>query len=197
MRNRPPRHRIVERFTFRTNGRELTVDAAIDTGAERTYVTPAIVEALGLDCFGHETIGLASGSAIATVHRCEVVWTLYASQRYGSTLEVLCLESSREPLIGMDFLDRHELGVDMEHGGLVGFAPESAEPLTGGGYVINASPGLVRKLNYERFKAAKPGDVLLPHPAWRFRRPGGIKGPLDRRDEGENKGSRPAEEREG
>jgi len=78
-------------------------------------------------------------------------------------------------LIGYDFLVRHELKVDMHHSDLVGSAPDAAVPFTGGDYVINPPRGVVRERNYKRTQAAKPGEVLRPHPAWRLKLPAIVK----------------------
>lgn len=176
--NRDPiRPEIVESFTFRANGREVTIeDAVIDTGATRTEVTEAIVKTLELDTIrdGLVTFG-GESAASAAVHRCVVAWTIYESQGFWSEQEVHCLPGMTEVLIGFDFLSRHELSVDTHYHGLVGHAPRSAQPLTGGGYTINAPRRWILERNRERCDLAKPGEVLRPHPAWRFTVPALVK----------------------
>ncbi len=167
--NRPE---IVEQFTFRANGLEHTVDdAIIDTGAQNTYITQAVVDALGLQMLGEAEVGFTHESgAKATKYRCVVAWTIYEHQGYWSLQDVLCVPADMEVLIGFDFLTRHELTVDMHHRGLVGTAPSNAEPITGGGYVVNAPRWYLIELNRARADAAAPGEVLRPHPAGRFTR---------------------------
>lgn len=177
MGNTTNRLEIVEQFTFRSDGRQVTIDdAVIDTGAQQTQITQTVAHALGLRPLRSTAMRLANNqAALAHVYECVVAWSIYERQGYHSLLEVCCFPGPQEVLIGYDFLSRHELKVDMHHKGLVGTAPASAVPLTGGGYVINAPHSYVLKLNQERADAAKPGDVLRPHPAWRFTRPAMVK----------------------
>ena len=171
------RQEVVEEFTFRNGTRSFTTtNAVIDTGAQQTCITQAVVDALRLDpCYpadvsspGHEPTG-------ALVYQCLVAWTMYEEQGFASTLAVLCIPGLEEVLIGFDFLRAHELSVDIQNQGLVGTAPDSAVPLTGGGYAINMPRSYLLKLNGERANAAKPGTILRPHPAWRFKLPALIK----------------------
>ncbi len=78
-------------------------------------------------------------------------------------------------LIGFAFVRAHKLSVDFQNQGLVGTAPNSAVPLTGGGYALNMPRSYLLKLNSERANAAKPGAILRPHPAWRLELPALIK----------------------
>lgn len=170
------RAEVVEQFTFRSGQNSITVDAVIDTGATSTVITEAIVAALRLSPLSTSTAGLAGGAeAPTTIYRCRVAWTIYESQGFHSEHDVLCIPGGAEVLIGYDFLERHDLKVDLHHKGLVGTAPDAAVPFTGGGYVINPPRGMVREVNYERTSAAKPGEVLRPHPAWRFKVPSIMK----------------------
>ncbi|NMO19673.1 hypothetical protein HPC49_12595 [Pyxidicoccus fallax] len=171
------RHEIVEEFTFRNGTRSFTTaNAVIDTGAHHTCITQAVVDALELDAYdtadvsspGHEPM-------LAFIYRCLVAWTMYEEQGFASTHEVLCIPGAGEVLIGFDFLRAHELSVDIQNQGLVGTAPDGAVPLTGGGYVLNMPRSYLLKLNGERANAAKPGAILRPHPAWRFKLPVFIK----------------------
>lgn len=177
LRNNRDRQEIVEQFTFRYNGREYTVDdAVIDTGATNTVIGEDVVEALQLEPIGKADVLLAGGTdADARRYRCIVAWTIYESQGYYSSHDVLCISGSSETLIGFDFLSRHQLKVDMHHGGLVGTAPPNAQPLTGGGYGLNIPRWYLLEMNRARFEAAKPGEVLRPHPAWRFTLPAVVK----------------------
>lgn len=162
---------IIEGFTFRHLDRSVSADAVIDTGAEATTIPPSIANELGLPLLELITVRLADESNLAAhLHRCLVAWTIYEGQGYCSVHDIVCQPCER-PLIGMDFLERHQLSVDLRLGGLVGYAPANAEPLTGGGYVVNPPRGFVLAWNAERLKAARPGEVLRPHPAWRFSRP--------------------------
>jgi predicted aspartyl protease len=166
---------VVEQFTFRHGPRSVTTEAVIDTGSETTHITLDITAALGLDIIRQIDLRLADGSVtVGRLHMCVVAWTIYEHQGYHSYQEVVCSPGTT-PLIGLDFLRKHELSVDTPHWGLVGSAPHNAVPLTGGGYMINPPRGLVEDMNYHRFQAAKPGEVLRPHPFWRFRLPAGYK----------------------
>jgi predicted aspartyl protease len=171
------RHEVVEEFTFRDGTRSFTTaNAVIDTGAQQTCITQAVVDALELDaCDASDVSSPGHEPTIAVVYRCLVAWTMYEEQGFASTHDVLCLPGAEEVLIGFDFLRAHELSMDMQNHGLVGTAPEGAVPLTGGGYVLNMPRGDLLKLNGERANAAKPGAILRPHPAWRFKLPALIK----------------------
>jgi predicted aspartyl protease len=165
------RREIVEEFTFRSGELAVTTQAVIDTGASTTQITLGIAAALRLEAPGKVTIRLADGShGIAFLYKCVVAWTIYEHQGYHSHQEVVC-SPGETPLIGFDFLQRHQLAVDTYHMGLVGTAPPTAVPLSGGGYVLNPPKGWVRERNYLRAQAAKPGEILRPHPYWRFRLP--------------------------
>lgn len=178
MTTHPDRLELVESVTLRANGRKVTVDnAVVDTGTDRTEITEAIVAALGLETIRIEMVGFGGESvARATIHRCVVAWTIYESQGYWSELEVRCMDGMKEVLIGFDFLSRHDLTVDTQHHGLVGHAPSNAVPMMGGGYMLNAPKAWIAKQNSERFERAKPGEILRPHPAWRFTVPAVTKG---------------------
>lgn len=171
------RHEIVEGFTFRNGTRAFTTDnAVIDTGAQRTIITQAVVDALELDACG--TVDVSSPGnepTIAFEYRCLVAWTMYEDQGFASTHDVLCIPGAEEVLIGFDFVRAHELSVDFQNQGLVGTAPDGAVPLTGGGYALNMPRSYLLKLNGERANAAKPGAILRPYPAWRFKLPALIK----------------------
>ncbi|WP_224249706.1 hypothetical protein [Hyalangium gracile] len=87
------RHEIVEEFTFRNGTRAFTTDnAVIDTGAQRTIITQAVVDALELDACG--TVDVSSPGhepMIAVEYRCLVAWTMYEGQGFASTHDVLCI----------------------------------------------------------------------------------------------------------
>lgn len=167
---------ITEEFTFRANGRSVVVPAKIDTGADRTIIPTSIAEALEIASHDDELVDIPGGGKTRMLRcMCDVAWTIYRNQGFHSTMDVWCDPDATEPLLGSDFLALHELSVDYHHRGLVGSAPADAVPLTGGGYVINPPDGWVRRQNRERANAAKPGDVLRPHPAWRFRVPAIVK----------------------
>ncbi len=169
-----PRHfgrpEIIEEFTFRRDDRAYTVkDAVIDTGAQNTYITKAIVDALGLEPLRDAGVSFANGAgAPAQVFQCVVAWTMYEHQGFHSFQEVYSLQDDTDVLIGFDFLAKHELTVDMHHRGLVGTAPGNAVPLTGGGWAFNAPRSWVLARTRERVSRARPGEVLRPHPAWRY-----------------------------
>lgn len=172
----PTRTEVVEQFTFRSGGKAVTVDAVIDTGATNTVINEAIASALDLRPSRASPAQLASGSqVVAQIYRCEVAWSIYEEQGYRSEHDVICFVGGEDVLIGHDFLQRHDLKVDIHHAGLVGTAPDAAVPLTGGGYVVNPPRGWVRERNYQRTQAAEPGEVLRPHPAWRFKLPAIVK----------------------
>jgi predicted aspartyl protease len=159
---------VVERFTFRNGAHSVSVRAVIDSGAESTSITPEVAAHLELPVIREVTIRLADDSRlIGHLHRCVIAWSDYERQGFFSAHDVIC-QSGETVLIGLDFLKQHELMVDLQHMGLVGRAPPHAEPLTGGGYVLNPPKGFVREWNYARAQAAKPGEILRPHPAWRF-----------------------------
>ena len=171
------RQEIVEQFTFHDGPLSVVVDdAVIDTGAQNTHITQAVADALKLKPIRRTRVGFAAGpGSTADVYECVVAWTIYEHQGFHSRQEVLCIPDGDEVLIGFDFLSRHELTVDMSNRGLVGTAPKNAEPLTGGGYVLNAPKSFLLQMNRERAEAAKPGQVLRPHPAWRFSVPAIVK----------------------
>lgn len=171
------RYEVIEQFTFRADGLACTIDdAVIDTGAHRTYITQDVVDALKIQPIGEEDVSFGDGSgATARIYRCVVAWTIYEKQGYYSTREVHCVPGEERVLIGFDFLAHHELTVDMPNRGLIGTAPRNAEPLTGGGHVLNAPRSFILKYNTEVADAAKPGDILRPHPYWRFVVPTMIK----------------------
>jgi predicted aspartyl protease len=171
------RQEIVEQFTFRNGDLSVTInEAVIDTGAENTFITQPVADALRLNPLRSTAVGFAAGrGSVAIVYNCLVAWTIYESQGFYSVQEVLCLPNDTEVLIGFDFLTRHELTVDMSNLGLVGTAPRNAIPLTGGGFVLNPPNGFVLERNRIRAEAAKPGEVLRPHPAWRFTVPTIVK----------------------
>jgi predicted aspartyl protease len=173
----PRRSEIIEEFTFRQDEREYIVaDAVIDTGAQNTYITQAIVDAIGLQPVRRQEVSFASGAgAPAEVYRCIVAWTIYEHQGFHSLQEVYCVPGDTEVLIGFDFLAKHELTVDMHHHGLVGTASGNAVPLTGGGWAFNAPRSWISARNRERVAASKSGEVLRPHPAWRFTVPAIVK----------------------
>jgi hypothetical protein len=169
---------IVERFTFRANGREVADEVVIDPEAAYTQIAPAVATALRLDQSG--SAGEGDDDAIAATNQaypCVVAWTIYEAQGYRSLLKVVSRSDSARSVIGADFLTPHALRVDEPHGGLVGWAPPNAVPLTGGGYVLDAVRSEVLELNRMRFEAAYPGEMLRPHPAWRFTVPAGLKVP--------------------
>jgi predicted aspartyl protease len=177
MADKHDRLEVTEQFTFRANGFACTVDEAIiDTGAQMTCITQRVVEALKLQPIDDGRVSFTGESgAKAKIYNCVVAWTIYEQQRYYSARNVYCIPGADEVLIGFDFLSHHQLTVDMEHRGLIGTAPRNAEPLTGGGHVLNAPRGFVLKYNAEVADAAKPGDILRPHPYWRFVLPAMIK----------------------
>lgn len=162
---------VIEEFTFRHGDRSVTTKAVIDSGAEMTQISFEIATQLGLTVERQLDLRLADGSrVIGHVYRCVVAWTIYEDQGYHCLQEVVCSRGGCV-LIGFDFLRKHELSIDMHHLGLVGTAPENAIPLTGGGYVLNPPSGWVSEVNYRRAQAAEPGEILRPHPYWRFRVP--------------------------
>lgn len=167
---------VVEDFTFRNGEHSATMPVVIDTGASTTQITLEIAAALQLVDPKKVSVRLADGShSIAFLYECVVAWTIYEQHGHHSRQEVVC-SSGGTPLLGFDFLHRHDLVVDTHHMGLVGTAPPNAIPLTGGGYVLNPPRGLVTTMNYRRAQAARPGEVLRPHPYWRFRVPAIQKG---------------------
>lgn len=170
------RHEIAEEFTFRNKAHSFTTNAVIDTGAQQTCITQAVVDELELDACG--TVDVSSPGhepIIAVVYRCLVAWTMYEEQGFASTRDVICIPGAADVLIGFDFLRAHELSVDIHNQGLVGTAPEGAVPLLGGGYARNVPRWYMLKLSSERANAARPGTILRPHPAWRFKWPPLIK----------------------
>jgi predicted aspartyl protease len=169
--------RIVEQFTFRSGSWQITIDdATIDTGADRTTIPARVVDALLLKPVGSVPVGVADGrSSRAQLYRCVVAWTIYEHQRFWLELDVQCFHEGPETLIGRDFTSH--FGLIVEPRGLRGpVQPPTAEPLTGGGLLINAPPGYVRSVNGWLAANARPGEVLRPHPSWRFDRPALVKG---------------------
>jgi hypothetical protein len=168
---------IVEHFTFRANGREVTVDdAVIDLEAPRTQIASSVAAALRVGrADGDDAESVDRPAAADGGHPCVVAWTIYEAHGYRSLLSVVCPPGAERTIIGADFLAPHQLRVDAGHGGLVGWAPPNATPLTGGGYVLDAARGDVLERNRARFEAAEPGELLRPHPAWRFTVPVGMK----------------------
>jgi predicted aspartyl protease len=147
------------------------VDALVDTGADTTVITRDIANALGLEVVREIPLRLAdSGVTIGFLHRCRVAWTIYESQGYASEREVVCMPGE-SVLIGIDFLRDHELSVDVQNHGLIGHAPSNAEPLAGGGWVLNAPRWYLREMNAARLERFSSGDIIRPHPAWRFSHP--------------------------
>lgn len=177
MTSRFNRQEVLEQFTFRHGDAAYTVDdAVIDTGTQRTEITQAIVDALGLQPLGKDSVAFTDDAgAPVTIYRCIVAWTIYEHQGYYSLQDVFCIDRSTEVIIGFDFLAHHELSIDMGHRGLVGTAPANAQPLLGGGYVVNAPRSFILDLNRARSQEAASGTVFRPHPAWRFTRPAIVK----------------------
>ena len=167
---------ISEQFTLRANGRAVVVEASVDPETPRTRIAASVFATLGIE--PGATGGadpLYAAAAAGRTYPCVVAWTDYESHGYRSLLSVGCGPGAARTVVGADFLDPHRLRIDPRHGGLVGWAPPNATPLTGGGYILDASPGEVLELNGMRFEAAQPGEVLRPHPAWRFTVPAGVK----------------------
>src|SRR5690348_7463961 len=104
------RQEVVEQFTFRNGPLSVVVDeAVIDTGAQNTYITQAIVEALKLKPLRRTPVGFVAGAgSTAEVYECVVAWTIYEQQGYHSRQEVFCVPNADEVLIGFDFLTRHQ-----------------------------------------------------------------------------------------
>jgi predicted aspartyl protease len=162
---------VIESFTFRNLSHAVTADALIDTGSDSTVITLDIARQLQLPILNQVSLMLADDTrVIGHLHRCVVAWSMYESQGYFSIQDVVC-SPGKSVIIGTDFLKQHELSVDLRNMGLVGYAPENAVPLTGGGYVINPPKGFVLNWNRDRADAAFPGETLRPHPAWRFKLP--------------------------
>ena len=166
---------IVEGFTFRANGREVSVsDVVVEPAAPRTRLAASVAAALALRRDGRDdAIDLGVGGD--PVHPCIVAWTDYEVQGYCSLLSVVRPPNAARTIVGADFLTPRRLRLDVAHGGLVGWAPPDETPLTGGGYVVGVPRGEVLERSAERFEAAASGEVLRPHPAWRSSVPAGLK----------------------
>ena len=90
------------------------VEAVIDTGFNGYLtVTPALVADLGLALEGTSRGTLADGSEVTfDVYDVAVLWD-------GQTRYVLADAADATPLVGMRMLDRHNLNIEVEHGGRV------------------------------------------------------------------------------
>ena len=85
-------------------GRELEVEAVIDTGYTASLTLPAVlISALGLRWRSVDRFTLADGSeCIFDVYEAKVVWD-------GKSRQILVNEADTDPLIGMRLLRGHEL----------------------------------------------------------------------------------------
>ena len=95
-------------------GRELVVDAVIDTGYTASLtLPPAIVAALGLRWWSMDRFTLADGSeCIFNVYVAKVDWD-------GKVRTILIQEADADPLVGMRLLRGHELKMQVRYRGKV------------------------------------------------------------------------------
>ncbi len=96
------------------SGLSSEVEAVIDTGFNGYLtVTPALAAELGLPFEGTSRGTLADGSEVSfDVYDVAVLWD-------GQTIYVLADAADTTPLVGMRMLDRHNLNIEVEHGGRV------------------------------------------------------------------------------
>jgi len=107
------------RLTIRGPGaQEHEIEAIIDTGFNGFLTLPkSLVQTLQLPQPGRGRAVLADGSeGIFNIHACTVVWDGVLRQVETDTADC-------DPLVGMALLERHELRIQVTHGGRVAIEP--------------------------------------------------------------------------
>jgi len=108
------REPIVGVTILRADGRELEVDAVIDSGLDGSLSLPsAFIAALGLEWRRRGRAVLADGSeTIFDIHEATIMWD-------GVSHRVAVDAADTDPLIGMSLLDGYELMIQAVKGGHV------------------------------------------------------------------------------
>ena len=112
------REAIVSLELVGVSGARERIDAVVDTGFTESLTLPLqIVEALGLSPFDSTRAYLADGSMVEVdLYECVVIW-----EREHRQITAHCMKGT--PLIGMDLLYGHFLGIHVADGGIVSIAP--------------------------------------------------------------------------
>lgn len=152
------------------NDGEIRLAAVVDTGAQMSMLPSDVLEAATIiERLPPVDVGGAVGEATA---RDVVRVTLRLLQHGGRphVLPVIVGEVGRQALIGMDLLEREGLIIDTATGTLKAkerakpSLPAGAEPIPGGGYVLNAPKGYARTIARLRFEAMQPRDAAPESP---------------------------------
>jgi hypothetical protein len=103
------------------------VTLILDTGADRTLLTPSAFQALGV---GYQPAGVAQLTGIAGAAQAAVVWvaSIEVDQARVGPLPIVLHDmgfASAQGLLGRDFLDRFRVTIDSDSG-VVTLAPPSA-----------------------------------------------------------------------
>ena len=112
------REAIIELEIVRSNRRNETIEAVIDTGFDGYLTLPRnIVKRLKLQPAGNRRATLGDGNTVVLdVYLAKVLW-------HRNEWEILVLQTEGGPLVGMSLLDRNRVTLVIVTGGAVSITP--------------------------------------------------------------------------